>query len=405
MGSFERYIEMNNEIWDAMKKCDNSENVENLIEFLKNKNDKYSYNKETGKYYLNSFFPSFPGAAWNRFINGIYEVAKYNKRIPFQADITVTGKCHCKCWHCFRADHISEDLEFEKIRECIMSLYKLGTASVGITGGEPMLREDILEIIRLIPDGMEGQLYTTGHRIDETFVSKIKETNLTRCIISLDHFEESKACKLRNNPDAFKEAVHAIDLLTKNNVYTAVTVCITNDLMKQGAINKYFEFVKDLGVHEIRVILPIPQGNLEGKEVGSFYGRAMGLVKQLRREYASRKDFPTIVNFCEFESEDYFGCGAGANYISINNDGAVMPCVAVPLSYGNVYDDTLENIFENMKECFPTSDCVCFGIASGRIISKENIDTSKKPLPQKISVEIAKKCRVATERAAIFKCL
>lgn len=98
------------------------------------------------------------------------------------------------------------------------------------------------------------------------------------------------------------------------------------------------------------------------------------------------------------------GCSAGANYISINNDGLVTPCVAVPLSFGNIREDSLKNIYENMKECFPKSGRICYGKVSGRIITREGIDTSITPLDSGISFNVAEQCNKPKQRAAIFNC-
>lgn len=403
MNSLSKYPTLNEEVLSAMQQCDLSELAGYVGEFFQEKKESFTYNQKNSEYYINSFFPSFPGPAWNRLMKGINDIVYQERRVPLQADIVVTGRCHCNCWHCFRAKYGEEDLSMEKIKECMNSLSELGAASVGITGGEPMLRSDILEIIESIPEGMEGVLYSTGLGIDDAFALKIKNTRLTRCILSLDHFEEEVCCKLRRNRNAFKDAIQAIKALTTHDIYTAVTVCITHELLKEGALKQYFEFVGGLDVQEVRVVMPIPQGNLEGTEVGRFYGKAMGLIKQLKRENVSNEAFPVIVNFCEFESSDYFGCGAGSNYIAVNNDGNVTPCVAVPSSFGSVHENTLENIYNNMSEVFPSSNCACFGISSSRVIAREQMDTSVTPMPPDLSFDIAKQCRVSSERAGIFR--
>ncbi|MFC3749967.1 radical SAM/SPASM domain-containing protein [Paenibacillus sp. GCM10012306] len=398
-----KYPTLNEEVLSAMRQCDLSELAGYMGEFFQEKKESFTYRQDNSEYYINSFFPSFPGPAWNRLIKGVNDIVYHERRVPLQADIVVTGRCHCNCWHCFRAKYGEEELSIEKIKECMNELSELGTASVGITGGEPMLRTDIFEIIESIPEGMEGVLFSTGLGIDDACALKFKNTRLTRCILSLDHFEEEICCKLRRNRNVFKDAVQAIKALTTQNIYTAVTVCVTQELLKEGALQQYFEFVAGLGVQEVRVVMPIPQGNLEGSEVGRFYGKAMGLIKQLKRENASNETFPVIVNFCEFESSDYFGCGAGSNYIAINNDGNVTPCVAVPSSFGSVHEDTLGNIYKKMGEVFSSSNCACFGISSSRVMTRDQMDTSITPTPPDVSFDIAKKCRISSERAAIFR--
>lgn len=62
--------------------------------------------------------------------------------------------------------------------------YFLGASSIGITGGEPMMNEHIVDIISQIPDGIEGVLYTTGFQITPEFLENVSHTNLTRCVVN-----------------------------------------------------------------------------------------------------------------------------------------------------------------------------------------------------------------------------
>lgn len=402
MSRLVKLLELNQEMESAILQCEEKKVAQNLIAFLKTKNEKYSYQECNGKYYINSFYPSFPGKAWNRIINGISRIANKNERVPIVADIVVTGKCHCNCWHCFRARHNAIDLSFGKIRECIEELHEMGTATIGITGGEPMLRSDIMEIISLIPDDMEGQLYTTGRGIDDVVASFLSQTNITRCIISLDHYDKEVVCQLRHNEDAYEDAVNAIKSLIGANMYVTVTVCMTEELADEENFEKYVQFANQLGVSEIRVVMQIPQGNLEGNNVGRIYGNTLSMVKKLKDKYNKQEDFATILNFCEIESSSYFGCNAGANYLSINNDGNVTPCVAVPLTFGNVYEKSIREIYQNMELYFPCSARVCYGIASSRIIKNEEIDTSVVPISIEKSEYVAEKCVMATGRGNLF---
>lgn len=86
------------------------------------------------------------------------------------------------------------------------------------------------------------------------------------------------------------------------------------------------------------------------------------------------------------------GCSAGANYLAINNDGAVLPCVAVPLSFGNIKEQSLVTIFSQMEEYFNNLGKVCYGKQIGKAIGKDpTIDTSVYPLTHEVSKKVAKK--------------
>ena len=398
------YTELTNAIEQAMLVGGLESESTQISHFIAEHGERFHFDPEKERYFINSFYPSFPGKAWERFVQGGYKMVSQNTRIPIQADIVVTGRCHCHCWHCFRIKDQKTDLTLREIHGIMSDLYDMGTATVGITGGEPMLRDDICDIIKLIPDGIEGQLYTTGHKITLDFAKFLSNTHITRVIISLDHYQENTANSMRNYSNAFAEAENAIRCLVKAGVYTAVTVCITERLLNRSALKCYFDHVCKLSPDEIRVILPIPQGNLEGKSVTRLYSQAIDFIKDIKREFATKKNYPGVVNFCEFESASYMGCSAGANYISINNDGLVTPCVAVPLSFGNIRENSLKKIFKDMERYFPKSGRVCYGKTSGRVMTRSKVDTTITPLNPEVSKKIASMCTASSHRAALFDC-
>ena len=402
MNKFLRFTNINKDIEGAIKQIDYPERVNHILEFIKNKQEKITYFPDTKQYYINSFFPSFPSLAWNRLVNGFHGIIKCDDRIPIQADIAVTGRCHCNCWHCFRPKETKQDMDLALIRDLLSRLSKMGTATVGITGGEPMLHKDIVEIIKSIPDKIQAQLYTTGHSINNEFAKIIKNSNVNRCIISLDHYNDKIVNEMRHNDNAFEEVINAIKILRKYNIYIAITLCITENLLNEDDLKCYFKFATNLDINEIRVIMPIPQGKLEGKDFSHLYANAIKYVRAFKTLNALCVDSPTIVNFCEFESPAYMGCNAGANYISINNTGAVTPCVAVPLSFGNIYEQNIEDVFEKMQKYFPNSGRICYGKIANRVMCKSCIKSSDRPLPIEESLQIAEKCHVSKERAAFF---
>jgi len=395
---------MLDEIREAMLEVDKKQAMESAIDFWANRNEKFTKNISTGRYYLNSFFPSFPSLAWKTLSEAYAKIAYEHKRIPIQADIAITGNCHCNCWHCFRNKHNNQSLSLTELNECFDALKNLGTCTVGLTGGEPMLHPQIKEIITSIPETMEGQLYTTGHGIDKNFVDFLNHSRVTRCIISLDHYNEADANRLRHYDSAFSDAINAINCLHHSNIYTAVTVCVTDELLEEGKLEKYFSFVSKLPINEIRIVLPIPQGKLEGTDVRNVYANAIRKIKSFKKENALTENTPYVLNFCEFESSSYIGCSAGANYISINNDGYVLPCVAVPLAFGNIKETSLTDIFNNMEQYFHDSGRVCYGKQIGKVMSRNSdIDTSVSPLPINISTDLASQCIVQGKRAAFFE--
>jgi MoaA/NifB/PqqE/SkfB family radical SAM enzyme len=364
-----------------------------ILRFLDEKQNKYHFNTYSKKYFMNSFFPSFPGKAWERIVNAFEGVALHSKRIPFQVDMAVTGRCHCDCWHCFRSESDRADLSFKDILNCFESLDKMGTATVGITGGEPMIRDDIEDIINSIPDSMEGVLYTTGYRITEAFLNNIKGSNLSRCIISLDHYEKDIVNSKRNYGFAYDDAVNAIQRLSDTDFYTSVTVCLTEDILNENFLDEYYDFISGLGANEMRISYPISQGKLKNYNVKDIYLDGPEAVADFKKRVRDKEKLTRIFDFNEMESGEYMGCCAGSAYFSINNDGNVLPCVANPLSYGSIYEDSIENIFMRMEKWFPGPCKLCNGKLSSTIMKRLGIDVTGFPLDTEQSIAIAEACK------------
>jgi MoaA/NifB/PqqE/SkfB family radical SAM enzyme len=351
--------------------------------------EKYTVDSPGERGFLTSWFPSLPGPAWDRLLEGVDHIAQGGRR-PMQADVVLTGDCHCKCWHCFRSRHTDRShLGIEHVARFLSAARELGTVCVGLTGGEPLLRDDLQEIFQAIPEGMEAQLYTTGHGVTEAFVSRMEKTRVTRCLVSLDHYDEHKANARRAYDDAFREATEAVALFSQSDIYTAVSVCVTNDLLEPEELVRYFDFASHLGADEIRVLLPIPQGNLSGRNDKLLYVKAMRTLRELRAETLDDLDYPTILLFCEYENAGCFGCGAGSNYVSLNNDGNVTPCVAVPLTFGNIKTQRFEDIYRNMAEHFRNSGRTCYGRRVAASMREAGSERVSLPLAQDVSRAIA----------------
>lgn len=380
---------------------DQREEIAGSLDFFKE--EKLTTDTLHNRIYISSLLPSFPGKSWNRFFEGVKRIG-LRERVPLWTDFVVTGKCHCSCWHCFRSDFKNnDDLDIAAFKKSIQEAYDLGTAIVGITGGEPMLRDDIEEFIQYVPDGMEIQLYTTGYGINQNFIRNIAGSNLTRFVVSLDHFDKTLINTRRGNAKAYDDVMNALNLLVEANIYTTVTLCITNDLLKSDDIFSYLDFVTKLAVDEIRIILPIPQGNLEGKNYKPLYIDAMKTLRKFKADTLNNPEYPSILLFCDYESQDCLGCGAGCHLISINNDGFVTPCVAVPLVFGNIYEQSLKDIYLSMGKYFKNSGLTCYGRKIGKVMKQMAADDDKKPYSIELSELLASQCVVQGRSGKFFE--
>jgi radical SAM protein with 4Fe4S-binding SPASM domain len=182
-------------------------------------------------------------------------------------------------------------------------------------------------------------------------------------------------------------------------------LCLTKELCSETELNNYLEFVCKLRADEIRIILPVPQGNLENKDDKRLYIDAIHLLRIFKQNTLLDTGLPSILLFCDYESRYCLGCGAGTHILSINNDGNVSPCVALPLSFGNVKETKLKEIYTKMEPFFKASWPVCYGKRMNSFLEKNDLFKESYPYSVDFSRYIASQCSIGTKQGLFFKAL
>ena len=110
----------------------------------------------------------------------------YNRPVS-NLRISLTPKCNLSCIYCHREGEKEpeEPLSAAEIAEILKVAEHFGIRSVKFTGGEPMLRTDLLEIIQSVPAGMESSLTTNGTRL-AGLAADLKQAGLRRVNVSID---------------------------------------------------------------------------------------------------------------------------------------------------------------------------------------------------------------------------
>jgi len=120
----------------------------------------------------------------------------YNRPVS-NLRISLTPKCNLSCIYCHREGEKEpeEPLSAAEIAEILKVAEHFGIRSVKFTGGEPMLRTDLLEIIQSVPAGMESSLTTNGTRL-AGLAADLKQAGLRRVNVSIDSLNHATYKKI-----------------------------------------------------------------------------------------------------------------------------------------------------------------------------------------------------------------
>ncbi len=123
--------------------------------------------------------------------------------------ISITDRCNLNCFYCHREGITHTDkieLTPEEIARVVKVGAKYGVTKVKLTGGEPLLRRDVIEIVSNISliEGIKDISMTTNGILLDKYAEKLKEAGLNRVNISLDTLDPEKYRKITGGGDIRK---------------------------------------------------------------------------------------------------------------------------------------------------------------------------------------------------------
>jgi MoaA/NifB/PqqE/SkfB family radical SAM enzyme len=191
-----------------------------------------------GRYVINSFLPPFPSKAFDSLGKGIHDLAD-DVYAPVSTYISVTNRCNFSCWHCSKSYRGGTDADTGQMKELVKTVQDQGVAMIGFTGGEPLLRRDLEEIVAAVDDRSASLIFTTGDTLTRERAGRLKEAGLFAMAVSLDHWEEAEHNKRRGRDDAYQTAIAAIELSLEHGFYTMIQLVCTREMVSEEAFSNY----------------------------------------------------------------------------------------------------------------------------------------------------------------------
>lgn len=339
--------------------------------------------KHEDKYILSTFFPPFPSRSFIENILAVDEPTNvftkqiYAKRTaPISIYLCITNKCPNNCVYCSSKNRKDEkELDKDQWIKVIGDLQDMHTSIIGITGGEPLVREDILDIVRAINHRSTSILFTSGFNLTLKKAKELKAAGLFGIGISLDSYDKESHNKNRNNDNAYDYALKALRTAREAGLYTMAQTVILKENLDKDRLFKLFKVAKDNGAHEVKILEPILSGNLLKEDnLGNVVYSENHRKKLIDIQHEANKhnEFPKITTFAYTESKERFGCGAGNQHSYISASGELYPCDFVPMSFGNVKEKSIKDLWLDMNSIIGLPKSECFAQKVNREVLKES---------------------------------
>lgn len=287
-----------------------------------------------------------------------------------ELDLHVTNRCTTKCnYCCFSSNRKSlPEMGTETIVEMLNEAKTLGVEHIHFTGGEPLLRDDILQIVSYANKlNLDMRMQTNGMLLSEELANKLYNSGMKSIMISLDSDTPAIHDKVRGQ-GTWDAAVKAIKIAKKTGMNVRVNSVLTTENYK--GVFETILFVKSLGIHNYSAFYFSPIGCgaehinywIEPKEYLNFWCDLQHRIETEKSisdmNIIIEKGYATWEEASQIDTRNFTGCGGGClntyhnrDYLILRCDGNIYPCIMAidskPL--GNIYKSSLTDIYKNSE--------------------------------------------------------
>ena len=263
---------------------------------------------------------------------------------PYHVVWLATDACTARCLHCSSnsARRSPDELNTDEAKNLIDQLTAAGVIDFGISGGEPLLRRDMLEIIAHAKmRGMTVGIATNGAKLTPARAQKLAELGLDRIQVSLDGFADQHD-ELRQWPGLFDRVLKTIR--TGRDAGLRVHVCCTITTLNHHSLEAFVEFLSGTGIRRLNLsrFVATGRGRNSLDPGDGAWRNIIRRCSRLKEQFSGRLEITThlaqeVLVDCEAENMPAFaGCQAGRGQGCVTADGAVLPCVLLPIKIGNI---------------------------------------------------------------------
>ncbi len=262
--------------------------------------------------------------------------------------VSVTDRCNFRCSFCMPDGHEyeffkrEEILSFEEIARVVRIAKTLGVKKVRLTGGEPLMRRHLENLVALISQEVEDIALTTNGFLLKDKVKDLALAGLKRVTVSLPSLRDQTLSELAGRNVKVSQIFDGIYKSLELGLYVKVNVCVVKEINSDEILD-FIDFFKPLGV-EVRFIEFMDVGTLNGWSLDRVFS-AKDIIKAISQKYrviplGKQKKGETAEGFV-LEDGYRFGiiasitqpfCGE-CNRLRLTADGKLFTCLFASEGY------------------------------------------------------------------------
>jgi len=305
-----------------------------------------------------------------RFFNVLKGVllSRFGYRIPLRVMHFVTYRCNLSCKYCGIWSYKIKEMTTEEAKRAIKEFADAGTFHWVFTGGEPLLREDIGELVNYLKDFGVAVTLTTNGTLLKKRIDEVK--NVDYFVVSLDGPKEIND-EVRGE-GVFDKAIEGVKEARKRGIEVVINATLSRKNIENNfyGIRKLIEIAKELDARlNFSVIykdLYNQRDDFHKNRIDPIFPSKEELVSALEFIQKEKRKNKDLILFSDPNIEQlkrlkpWKKCYAGILFVDLLPDGKVIPCLFKPHLGINGLEKGFVNAFKSLpiqKNCVCPSTC------------------------------------------------
>lgn len=279
---------------------------------------------------------------------GLYSTKKIRKmrevhecNIPWAMLIDPTSACNLRCKGCWAAEYGHKlSLSYDELDNIITQGKELGIYFYLYTGGEPLTRKDDLLKLCEKHNDCEFHAFTNGTLIDDEFCKRVVDVGNFTMSVSIDGSKEVN--DERRGEGVYDKIMAGMEKLKEHGILFGTSVCYTSQNVYSVTSDDFLDMLIEIGSRFIWYFHYMPVGNDAAIDLLPTSEQREYMYHRVREIRGLEGGKPIFAIDFQNDGEYVGGCIAGGrNYLHINPNGDVEPCVFIHYSSANIKEVTL----------------------------------------------------------------
>ncbi|MBF0464058.1 MAG: radical SAM protein [Nitrospirae bacterium] len=280
---------------------------------------------------------------------------------PYIVSWNLTHGCNLSCPHCYMdaGCRSAGELTTAQAKEVVDALALVNPAMmIVLTGGEPLLRDDICDIVGYCSDaGFITVLGTNGTLLNKEKLVQLQRAGLKGIGVSIDSTKPESHNAFRNFKGAWELSIECLKAAKELSIETQLDVTLTDENYTE--IGDFTELAVSLGARALNFFFLVCTGRamrtfISVQHYDAAIQELVGRSKTETRTMVRARCAPHIYRVLHEDGvrlpEGTRGCLAGRSYMRIDPVGNVTPCPYMEESVGNVKDTSIEKLWADSQK-------------------------------------------------------